>query len=403
MALIESFPVRRRPNIKRPVPILHAITRLIVGGAQETVMYLSFLLDKERFQVEVLSGPQTGSEGSLIEEIRAEGIPVTILPDMLREIKPLRDIMALFKVWRIIRKRNYVIVHTNSSKAGIIGRLAARLAGTPIIIHTVHGWSFHKYMHPWLRRMYILLERFAASITDAMVVVTKRDIDKGLLAGIGHSEQYHLIRSAIPMEEFDPCKVSYQTVREEFGIPPDAPVLGNLGRFSPPKNPFDWIEVAALVAKQMPDCYFLMVGDGKLRGEAEALVAERKLSERIIFTGLRRDVPEVLAAIDVFLLISQWEGLPRVIPQAMAMQIPVVATQVGGSGEVILHGETGFQCDSGDLEDLAEHCLILLRDECLRAEMGRRGRNHAIHEYDVHKMVDQMAALYDELLISIEN
>jgi glycosyltransferase involved in cell wall biosynthesis len=348
--------------------------------------------------VEVLSGPQTGSEGSLIEEVRANGIPLTILPDMLREISPLHDIMALVRITRFTGTNRYTIVHTNSSKAGIIGRVAARMAGTPIIVHTVHGWSFHEHMAPWLRRVYITLERFAASFTDAMVVVADSDIDKGLQAGIGRPEQYHLIRSAISMEEFNPQRVSRQTAREQLGIPVDAPVLGNVGRFSPPKNPFDWVEVAALVAKQIPDCYFLLVGDGTLRFEAEALIAEKKLSERTIFTGLRRDVPEMLAAIDVFLLISQWEGLPRVIPQALAMQVPVVATHVGGSAEAIVHGETGYQCNYGDLDNLAAYSLKLLRDEHLRTEMGQRGRIFAIQEFDVHRMTHQMEALYEELL-----
>ena len=286
VAVFGLWPVRRSPDLKRPIPLLQAITRLIVGGAQETVMYLTDLLDKERFQVEVLSGPQTGSEGSLIEEVRANGIPLTILPDMLREISPLHDIMALVKMTRFIRTNGYTIVHTNSSKAGIIGRIAARMAGTPVIVHTVHGWSFHEHMAPWLRKFYVALERFTASITDAMVVVADSDIDKGLQAGIGRLEQYHLIRSAISMEEFDPQHVSRQTAREQLNIPLDAPVLGNVGRFSPPKNPFDWVEVAALVAKQMPECYFLLVGDGEMRSETEALIAEKKLSERTIFTCL---------------------------------------------------------------------------------------------------------------------
>jgi glycosyltransferase involved in cell wall biosynthesis len=309
--------------------------------------------------------------------------------------------MALIKMTRFIQKKQYTIVHTNSSKAGIIGRLSARMAGTPLIVHTVHGWSFHEHLAPWSRNVYITLERFAASFTDAMVVVAESDIDKGVRAGIGRPGQYHLIRSAISMEEFDPQLIDRLAVREELGIPPDAPVLGNVGRFSPPKNPFDWIEVAALVAKQMPDCYFLLVGDGKLREEAETLVAEKQLSERTIFTGLRRDVPEMLAAIDVFLLISQWEGLPRVLPQAMAMQVPVVATQVGGSAEAIIHGETGYQCNYGDLDDLAAHCLKLLQDDRLRAEMGQRGRSYAMQEFDVNRMAHQMAALYDDLLESI--
>ena len=363
-------------------------------------MYTAALLDKQRYRVEVLSGPQTGSEGSLIKEVRARGIPLTILPDLRREITPFHDLKALLKMRRIMRNNGYTIVHTHSSKAGVIGRLAARMAGTPIIVHTVHGWSFHEHMSPWLRKLYIALERFAASFTNAMVVVTSRDIDKGLQEGIGRPEQYHLIRSAIPLEEFDPQRVSRENVRKELGIPLDAPVLGNVGRFSAQKNPLDWVQVAALVAKGMPECHFLLVGDGPLRAEVEALIAENNLSEQTILTGLRRDVPEMLSATDVFLLTSLWEGLPRVIPQAMAMQVPVVSNHVDGSAEAILHGETGYLCTPGDLDDLAVNCLLLLRDERLRTEMGQKGRAYAIQEFDVHRMVNQMATLYEELLES---
>jgi glycosyltransferase involved in cell wall biosynthesis len=148
----------------------------------------------------------------------------------------------------------------------------------------------------------------------------------------------------------------------------------------------------------MPDCHFLLVGDGPLRPEVEALIAENNLSAQTILTGLRRDVPEMLSAIDVFLLTSLWEGLPRVIPQAMAMQVPVIANHVDGSAEAILHGETGYLCNPGDLDDLAANCLLLLRDEHLRTEMGQKGRAYAIQEFDVYRMVSQIANLYDDLL-----
>lgn len=196
-------------------------------------MYTAALLDKQRFHVEVLSGPQTGSEGSLIEEIRERGVPLTIFPDLLRQVSPLHDLKALWKMKRYIRSGGYTIVHTHSSKAGIIGRLAARLAGTPRIVHTVHGWSFHDYMSPVTRWVYIFLERWIARFSDVLVVVTERDIEKGLQAGIGRREQYRRIHSAIPLDEFDPRLFERQKIRQELDIPADAVVIGNVGRFQP--------------------------------------------------------------------------------------------------------------------------------------------------------------------------
>lgn len=379
------------------IPVLHAITRLIIGGAQETAIFTAALLDPARFAVHLLCGPQTGSEGSLIEEARARGIPLTILPQLVRQIDPRQDLTALIKLTRFIRQNRFAIVHTHSSKAGILGRLAARMAGTPLIVHTIHGWSFHDYMAAPVRWTYILLERLTARFTDALIVVARPDIDKGLRAGIGQPQQYRLIRSAIPLDEFDPAEFDRAAVRRELGLPLDAPVLGNVGRFSAQKNPLDWVRVAGRVARARPDCHFLLVGDGPLRGQVEAALAAEGIAQRTVLTGLRRDVPRMLAAMDVFLLTSLWEGLPRVIPQAMAMAVPVVANRADGVAEAIQHGQTGYLVEPGDLESMAAHCLTLLNEPARRHEMGQRGRAYARREFDVQQMVAQIAALYDEL------
>jgi len=361
-------------------------------------MYTAALLDPRRFHVEILSGPQTGSEGSLIEEVRTRGVPLTILPDLVREIHPWHDLRALRELYHFLRRRPFTIVHTHSSKAGILGRVAARLAGVPIIVHTVHGWSFHGHMSPPLRALFVALERLAARFTDALIVVTRRDIEKGLKARIGHPQQYHLIRSAIPLDEFDPSKVNQSQARDALGIPADMPVLGNVGRFSIQKNPVEWVRVAGRVARSLPECRFLLVGDGPLRAEVESSLAEEGIAERTVLTGLRRDVPQMLAAMDVFLLTSLWEGLPRVIPQALAMEVPVVANRVDGTAEAIHHGKTGFLCEPGDLQCLSDRCLTLLTDPHLRLEMGHQGREYVLKEFDLRRMVDQIAELYETLL-----
>jgi glycosyltransferase involved in cell wall biosynthesis len=305
---------------------------------------------------------------------------------------------ALVRLFQFIRRGQYTIVHTNSSKAGVLGRIAAKLAGVPVIVHTVHGWSFHEHMSPLRRRLFVALEKLAASFTDAMIVVAEPDIEKGLRVGIGRSEQYQIIRSAISLDKFDPATVDGPAVRRELGLPLDAPVLGNVGRFSPQKNPLDWVRVAARVARKLPDCRFLLVGDGPLRNDVEALIEEHGLTDRFVLTGLRRDVPRMLAAMDLFLLTSLWEGLPRVIPQAMSMCVPVVANRADGTVEAIAHGETGFLAEPGDLDALAQHCLTLLCDPAQRHAMGERGRTFATHEFDVQEMVARIDRLYQTLL-----
>lgn len=379
------------------IRVLHIITRLIVGGAQENTMLTAAMLDRERYAVEIVSGPQTGSEGSLIEEVRARGIPLTIEPTLVREVSPLHDLRALFALARRIRRGRYVIVHTHSSKAGILGRLAARLAGVPIIVHTVHGWGHHDRQHPLVRRTYILLERFVQRFTNRLIVVSPRNAEKGLADGIARPEKYVTIRSGIELERFRRPARPREQVRAELGIPPEALVIGSVTRLSPQKAPLDFVEAAAQVAACRPDVHFVVVGDGPLRAPVEARVAALGLSGRFHLAGLRRDVPDLMHSFDLFALTSLWEGLPRVLPQAMAAGLPIVATAADGNAEAVTDGINGFLTPPGDPAALAAALLRLLEDPALARRMGEAGRARA-DEFDARAMVAAIAALYEELL-----
>ncbi len=380
-----------------PIRVLHPITRLIVGGAQENTMLTAQLLNPARWQVDVLSGPQTGREGSLIETVRERGIPLIIEPSLVREVNPLQDLRALFRLARLMRQGRYTIVHTHSSKAGIVGRWAAKLAGVPIIVHTVHGWGHHDRQHPLIRAYYILLEKLTLPITDKLIVVSPLNTEKGLADGIGRPEHYTVIRSGIELERFGHPQVDRATTRAAWNIPLDAPVVGTVTRLSAQKAPLDFVRAAAQVAAAVPNVYFLVVGDGPLRAEVEQLARDLGISERLVLTGLRRDVPEQLAAMDIFALSSLWEGLPRVLPQAMASGLPVVATATDGSIEAVTDGENGFLVPPGQPAVLAESLIRLLRDPALARQMGEAGR-HRVAEFDVRTMVAQIDQLYQELL-----
>lgn len=389
------MPVPEQPT---KIRVAHIITRLIVGGAQENTLYTAAGLDANRYQVQVICGPQTGSEGSLIEEARRQQIALTILPDLLRQVSLLHDLKALIQLVRLFRREKYDIVHTHSSKAGILGRLAARLAGTPHIVHTVHGWSFHEYMPPLTRRVYILLERWMAGFSDALIVVAEKDRYKGLQAGIGRPQQYRLIRSAIPLDDFDPERVDRQVMRRELGIPPQALVVGNVGRFSAQKNPLEWVKVAGIIARLRPQVNFLLVGDGPLRSQVEAQIHAEGIAARTLLTGLRRDVPQLMAAMDVFLLTSLWEGLPRVLPQAMAMRLPVVAQRADGTAEVVRDGVNGYLFEPGESEKMAQACIALLDNPALRHEMGLQGQKIAGEKFNLRAMIQDIETLYAQLL-----
>jgi glycosyltransferase involved in cell wall biosynthesis len=390
-----------------PIPVLHVITRLIVGGAQENTMLTAALLNPARFDASVVSGPQTGSEGSLIEEVHARGVPLTIEPALVREVHPVKDLLALVRLARFIRRGRYAIVHTHSSKAGILGRWAAWLAGlagtpAPIIVHTVHGWGHHERQHPVVRRFYILLEQATQRITDRLIVVSPRNIEKGLADGIATLAKYVTIRSGVELDRFRQPIRPREAVRAELGVPLDAAVVGTVTRLSPQKAPLDFVETAAQVAAQRPGVHFVVVGDGPLRAEVEAQVAAAGLAEQIHLTGLRRDVPDLLHSFDVFALSSLWEGLPRVLPQAMAAGLPIVATAVDGNAEAVEDGVNGLLTPPGDSQAMAAALLRLLDDLALAAKMGAAGRERA-EEFGARKMVDDIAALYEALLTNVSH
>jgi glycosyltransferase involved in cell wall biosynthesis len=327
----------------------------------------------------------------------ARGIPLTIEPALVRQINPLKDLAALFRLAGLIRRRNYTIVHTHSSKAGIIGRWAAKLGGAPVIVHTVHGWGFHERQHPLLRRLYVALEKLTLRVTDRLIVVSLQDIEKGLEEGVGAPEEYVMIRSGIELDRFGHPLVSGEETRATLGIPADAPVVGTVTRLSPQKSPLDFVRAASRVAADMPDAYFLMVGDGPLKDDVDSLIRDVGISGRVLMTGLRRDVPELLAAMDIFVLTSLWEGLPRVLPQAMAAGLPIVATAVDGNMEAISHGANGLLVPPGEPAALAGAVLKLLTDQELARKLATAGRE-GVQEYSDRTMVAQIAGLYQDLM-----
>ena len=287
-------------------------------------------------------------------------------------------------------------MHTHSSKAGVLGRLAAKSAGIPTIVHTVHGWSFHDRMSSTKQQFYVALEKLAAKVGDRIIVVSPKDIEKGLAQGIGKREDYTLIRSGIELNRFGYPQVSPKQMKAQLGVPLDALVVGSVTRLSPQKAPLDLLACFSLVAKQNPQVCFVIVGDGPLRPQVEENLAELGLTQCTILTGLRRDVPELLATFDVFVLSSLWEGLPRVLPQAMATGLPIVCTQADGSAEAVEDGVNGYLVPRSQPEQMAQRVNLLLSDRSMRQKMGELGRQRA-PEFGARKMVWEIHQLYQLL------
>ncbi|MEM8858507.1 MAG: glycosyltransferase family 4 protein [Chloroflexota bacterium] len=382
--------------------VLHPITRLIVGGAQENTMltadYHNRLLEYAgQYKVDVVCGPQTGPEGSLIDEVRQRGIDLTIMPELVREVNPAKDIWAILKLRNMMREGNYDLVHTHSSKAGVLGRVAAKWAGIPTIVHTVHGWSYHDHLSPGRKKFYVALEKLGYRNGDAMIVVSPKDIDKGLAEGIGRREDYTVIRSGIELERFGNPQVPPSEIRDQLGIPADALVIGSVTRLSEQKDPLSLIDALAKVHQKRPEVYFIVVGDGLLRPEVEDKIANCGLQDQVVLTGLRRDVPELMAAFDIFVLSSLWEGLPRVLPQAMATSLPIVCTKADGSAEAVEHGVNGFLVEPKRPDQVADRLIQLVDSAELRRDFGAAGKAK-VPMFGAKKMVADIDQLYKKLI-----
>jgi glycosyltransferase involved in cell wall biosynthesis len=382
--------------------VIHIITKLELGGAQENTLYTLRHLDPRRFSGMLITHP----EGILAEEARRAGTYRTVfIPSLLREVRPLSDLQALAALFRLLRREmkdgagdsdRGVIVHTHSSKAGVLGRLAARLAGIPVIVHSIHGFGFHDYQNRALRRFYITLEKIAARWTTRFIAVSRASIDAGAALGIFPAERATLVRSGIDIDAFSGRGLDRAAKRESLGVAPGRKVVGMVACFKRQKNPVDFIRLAGAVLSETTDVEFVLAGDGELRPQVEEAVRSLGLEGKVRLLGWRRDVAEIIPSLDVLVLTSLWEGLPRVFPQAMAAAVPIVAYRVDGAPEAVTDGVNGFLVDPGDFREASRKVVRLLGDPGLAASLGRAGSLRAA-EFDADRMVREQEALYERL------
>lgn len=383
-----------------PIRVLHIITRMIVGGAQENTLLSVEGLDRlPEYEVTLASGIDRGREGELLSRAR-ETTRLIVVPEMGRSINPFSDLVAFWKLYRLIKQGRYHIVHTHSSKAGVLGRWAAYLAGTPLIVHTLHSLVFHDYQ-PWLiNRAWWLAKKVCAPITDYFISVSQIIVEKAIAAGIAPPEKFRTIYSGMELDWFLNFKADAQAIRREFGIPPDAPVVGKVARLFPLKGHDQLMDAAPAIVARCPNVRFFLIGDGVLLEHLQQRARSLGILENFVFAGLieRERIPEMIAAMDVLVHTSLREGLARVLPQALAMGKPCVSFDIDGAPEVVISDKTGYLVQPNDSAGLANALARLLADPSLRQRMGEAGRRQVDPAFRAETMVAQIAEVYENLL-----
>ncbi|MDX2251783.1 MAG: glycosyltransferase family 4 protein [Nitrospira sp.] len=376
--------------------VCHIITKLELGGAQEVALYAVSHLDRSKYRPVLIAGPG----GLLTDEARRlSHVDVHILPELGRSIRLVGDLAALVKLTTLLRRLRPTVVHTHSSKAGILGRWAAWMAGVPVIVHTIHGYGITPAQPRWLQRLLVMIERFTGWITTYWIAVSQADIRKGRSWGLFH-DNVVLVRPGIDPQPFQRAvdRGERERIRGEFGAQATTQLVGSVACFKPQKAPEDFIAVAHRVITARPDVRFVLVGDGELRPRVEALIARYGIQDRVHLAGWRRDVPAIMQVLDTFLLTSHWEGLPRVLLEARAVGVPVVATNVGGADEVIVDQAVGELCQAGDIQGLADAVVRRLSNRTEPSDVCLAKSSRLPQEFYIDETVRQYEQIYEQLL-----
>ena len=375
-----------------PLKVAHMITQLELGGAQRNTLYTVAHLDRERFDPVLVSGPG----GILDDEARSQPIASEFVSCLQRDIHPVLDIVAFVQLYRWLRRERPHIVHTHSSKAGLLGRLAAYLAGVPVIVHTFHGFGFTPGQNKRVRNWFVKLERWGAHLARHLIFVSEDNRQEAERERIHGGATTSIIRSGIQIEED-----GVSTVRQELGIPSEAWVIASIGNFKPQKNPLELVKVACEVVAGDPAIHVLLAGDGELRPQAEALVQSAGPADRIHFLGWRKDARALLRASNAFVLTSLWEGLPRALVEAFASGLPAVAYAVNGVNDILVDEGNGFSIAPHDTALAVEKLLWLKNHPQDARRMGAAGRARIETEFDIDRMVREQESLYDKLWAAV--
>jgi glycosyltransferase involved in cell wall biosynthesis len=385
--------------------ILHIITRLDRGGSAENTL-LTCLGLVEKYELVLVHGLSLESNmtdleketvDSRIKNAMERGVNVIPFPSLVRRISPLQDLRALFYLWRLIMREKPDMIHTHTSKAGILGRWAAWLARVPIIVHTAHGHVFYGHFGPLASRFFVLLERFMALTTDRMIALTEGERNDYITFSVSRPDKILTIHSGVEIDDYLSAQVNVEEKRESLEISTKGPVVGTVGWLLPIKGPMHLLNAMESVWMDYPETTLIFVGKGDLEEELRSKAWQMGVSDRVKFLGWRDDIPEIMQILDVFVLPSLNEGMGRVLAEAMAAGKPVIASHVGGIPDLVKPGQNGFLVEPGDVSGLSRAITRLLSDKKIRDEMGRKGREMC-QDFSVEKMIEKIDVMYASLL-----
>ena len=378
--------------MKSKIKILHVITHLPIGGAQDNTLYTVELLDKEKYDISLCCN----LDGELVERAKkVEAVKLFDIPFLGREVSPYRDIRAFLSLYKLFKEEDFTIIHTHSSKAGLLARLAAVLNKTPIVIHTIHGFAFNDFMNGLKKNFFIYLEKLLAKWTDVLITVSNLNKKKIIDLNIAHENKIKNIYSGIDLSLF--TNKRNDEFRKELNLENDHLLLGSVGRLSNQKDPITMIEAFGIISKPFPNAHLALVGDGELKGKILEKIDQLKLNGRIHLTGNKNNPWSVYHSMDLFIMSSIYEGLGRSITEALSCGVPVVCTDVEGVPEIVRDNITGILVPPKDSNKLADGIIRTLNDMETAKKMAEEGRRFVNDKFDVNKMVDDIDSLYDTL------
>ena len=379
--------------MKNKIKILHVITHLPIGGAQDNTLYTVELLNKEKYDISLCCN----LNGELVERAKnIQSVKIFDIPFLCREVSPYKDIRAFIILYKLFKKENYTIIHTHSSKAGLLARLAAMLNKTPVVIHTIHGFAFNDFMNVFKKRFYIYIEKILAKWTNVLITVSNLNKKKIIDLNIANESKLKNIYSGIDLKLFTDKKNN--DFRKELNLKSRHILLGSVGRLSFQKDPITMINAFDIVVKRFSNAHLVLVGDGELRNDIIDRIDQLKLNDRVHLTGNKNSPWEIYHSLDLFIMSSIYEGLGRSITEALSCGVPVVCTSVEGVPEIVRDNKTGILVPPKDFIALADGVIKSLNNMEAAKKMTRKGRKFVNDNFDVNKMVRDIDALYDRQL-----